>query len=367
MLYYVLHWRPTKTSIQDVGLQLRTVTMCLIPRVKARSAQGQVNMKGNKMTSLLLTKFYTPPVRPGLVRRPRLIDQLNKGVASGNKLTLVSAPAGFGKTTLIAEWLHGAEWPCSWLSLDSDDNDPARFLAYLLAALHQVDPDIGQTAQGILSEQPHPPWPEALVVSLINEIAATPVPFFLILDDYHLIHTSFIHQQIAALLEHQAHPMHLVLISREDPPLPMSRLRARGQVTDIREADLRFNEQEAADFFWHTMGLDLSAANIAALCQRTEGWIAGLQLAATSLHGRNDVQQLIESFAGNNRYVLDYLIEEVFCHQPAAVQDFMLRTSILDRFTASLCDAVTGRADSHEVLNGLEHANLFLVPLDQSR
>ena len=313
---------------------------------------------------LLQTKLYVPPVRPELVPRPQLVERLNVG--PGQKLTLVSAPAGFGKTTLVAEWLRGVERPVAWLSLDEEDNDPIRFFTYLLAALQAIDPDIGQAAQ-VMLQSPQPPPPEALLTSLINDVTATPRPFILVLDDYHLIHTLSIHQQLAFLLEHQPPQMHLVIGTREDPPLPLARLRARGQVADVRQADLRFTAEETADFLQRTMHLGLSSADVAALHRRTEGWIAGLQLVALSLQGRADAGRIVQSFTGSHRYVLDYLIEEVFQRQPAGVQGFLLRTSILDRFTASLCDAVAARDDSREVLLALEHANLFIVPLDQSR
>ena len=336
--------------------------------------------------SLLTTKLYIPPVRPELVPRPRLVERLNQGL--NRKLTLVSAPAGFGKTTLVTEWLQrlratspqgragDAERSFTWLSLDENDNDPARFLSYLVAAMQKIDPAIGQAAQAML-EAPQPPPPEPLLTSLINDIAATSRPFVLILDDYHLIHTLSIHQQLAFLLEHQPPPqrgMHLVIATREDPPLPISRLRARGQTTEIRQTDLRFTEEETAGFLRRMMQLELSSSDVAALHRRTEGWVAGLQLAALSLRGRDDVHQLVQSFAGSHRYILDYLVEEVFQRQPADVQYFLLKTSILERFSAPLCDAVCGasrrgaeRDDSHQVLLALEQSNLFIVPLDESR
>jgi len=319
---------------------------------------------------LLTTKLYIPPVRPELVSRPRLIERLNEGMA--HKLTLISAPAGFGKTTLVTEWLNSlkaagsAGRPFTWLSLDENDNDPARFLTYLVAALQRMDPAIGQAAQAML-QAPQPPPPEPLLTALINDIAAIPRPFVLVLDDYHLIHTLPIHQQLAFLLDHQPPQMHLVIATREDPPLPLSRLRARGHTVEIRQADLRFTEEETDDFLRRVMRLELSSADVTVLQRRTEGWIAGLQLAALSLRGCDDVHQLVQSFTGSQRYILDYLIEEVFQRQPAGVQDFLLKTSILDRFTAPLCDAVAERDDSREVLRGLEQANLFIVPLDESR
>jgi LuxR family maltose regulon positive regulatory protein len=324
---------------------------------------------------LLTTKLNIPPVRSGLVPRPRLTERLNEGVTrmpSPRKLTLVSAPAGFGKTTLVAEWLThrrasgDAGRPVAWLSLDEEDNDPARFFTYLVAALQTVDPDIGQAAQAML-QAPQPPPPEPLLTSLINDVAATPRPFVLVLDDYHLIHTLPIHRQLAFLLEHQPPQMHLVIASREDPPLPLSRLRARGQAREIRRADLQFTPEETAEFLQQVARQELPPRDVAALQRRTEGWAAGLQLLALSIRGRDDVLQLVRSFTGSHRYVLDYLIEEVFEQQSAEAQDFLLKTAILDRFTAALCDAVTGRNDGRAVLLALDQANLFIVRLDESR
>jgi LuxR family maltose regulon positive regulatory protein len=323
---------------------------------------------------LLTTKLCIPPVRPGLVSRPQLVERLNEGL--NRKLTLVSAPAGFGKTTLVTEWLNNAERPFTWLSLDEGDNDPVRFLTYLVAALQKIDPAIGQAAQAMLGA-PQPPPPEPLLTSLINDVAATSRPFVLILDDYHLIHTLSIHQQLGFLLEHQPPPqrgMHVVIAAREDPPLPLPRWRARGQTVEIRQTELRFTEKETTDFLRRVMRLKLSSADVDALQRRTEGWIAGLQLVALSLQSCDDAHQLVQSFTGSHRYILDYLIEEVFQRQPAGVQDFLLKTSILDRFSAPLCDAVRGasrggieRDDSHQVLLTLEQGNLFIVPLDESR
>jgi len=297
--------------------------------------------------SLLTTKLFVPPRGANLVSRPSLIQRLNDGLH--RKLTLISAPAGFGKTTLVTEWLSGVDLPQAWLSLDEEDNDPARFFTYLLAALRNIDLNIGQAAQAML-QSPQPPPPEAFLTSLINDIAAVPEPFIIVLDDYHLLHTLPIHQQLAFLIEHLPPQMHLVIAGREDPPMPLARLRARGQMTDIRQVDLEFTEEEAASFFRHVMCLELSSAEVAVLHQRTEGWIAGLQLVALSLRGCDDVQRLVQSFTGSHRYILDYLMEEVFQRQPSDVRDFLLKTSVLDRFIAPLCDTVTGRYDSREVL-----------------
>ena len=253
---------------------------------------------------LLTTKLCLPPARPNLVTRWRLIEKLKEGLA--RPLTLVSAPAGFGKTTLISEWLNSAARPFTWLSLDESDNDPARFLAYFVAALQKIDPAIGQAAQGMLQAPPPPP-PEAFLTSLINDIAAAPQPFILVLDDYHFVHTLPIHQQLAFLLEHQPPSMHLAIVSREDPPLPLARLRGRGQTTEIRQADLSFTEAEAAEFLRRVMRLELSSADVAVLHQRTEGWVAGLQLAALSIQGRSDAANFIKSFTGSHHFILDYL------------------------------------------------------------
>ena len=319
----------------------------------------------------LSTKLYAPPMRPDLVPRTHLTRRLNQGLPDqgggfARKLTLICAPAGFGKTTLATEWLHSLEEPFSWLSLEEGDNDPARFFAYLVASLQTTDPAIGRAAQA-MTQSPQPPPPEALLPSLINDIAASPTPFLLVLDDYHVIRSLPIHQQLTFLLEHQPPIVHLIVVSREDPPLPLPRLRARGHLVEIRQEDLRFGPDEAAEFLRRATRCELSPGEVAALHRRTEGWIAGLQLAALSLHERDDTQQFVESFTGSHRYILDYLIEEVFQRQPPGLQDFLLKTSVLDRFTAALCDAVAGRDDSGDLVLSLERANLFIVPLDSSR
>ncbi len=322
------------------------------------------------VTPLLQTKLYVPPARPEMVPRLRLIERLNAGLE--RKLILISAPAGFGKTTLVTEWLNSlkaagsAERPFTWLSLDEDDNNPARFLTYLLAALQRIDPAIGQAAQAML-QAPQPPPPQSFLTSLINDIVATPHPFVFVLDDYHLIHTLPIHQQLAFLLDHQPSQMHLVIVTREDPPLPLSRLRARGQTVEIRQDDLRFTVEETTDFLRRVMRLELSSADVAALQRRTEGWIAGLQLAALSLQGRDDVHQIVQSFTGSHRYILDYLTDEVLQQRPKGTKDFLLQASILDRLSGPLCDAVTGQTDGQATLERLEQANLFIVPLDDER
>jgi len=313
---------------------------------------------------ILATKLYLPPPRPGIVLRPRLIERLNEGMHC--KLTLISASAGFGKTTLVSEWIASCERPVAWFSLDEGDNDPSRFLAYLVAALQTIAPKIGE---GILValQSPQPPPSEALLTSLLNEIAVIPDKFILVLDDYHAVDSKPIDQALAFLLDHLTPQMHLVIASREDPHLPLSRLRARGQLTELRAADLRFTPAEAAEFLNQVMGLNLSTEDITALEARTEGWIAGLQLAALSMQGREDIASFIQAFTGSHRFVLDYLVEEVLQHQSEHIRGFLLQTAILDRFCAPLCNAVTEREDGKEMLDVLERSNLFLIPLDDKR
>jgi LuxR family maltose regulon positive regulatory protein len=335
------------------------------------------------MEPLLTTKLFIPPQRPELVPRLRLIEQLNEGLH--RKLTLISAPAGFGKTTLVTDWVQaigkatssiatvreGASPPTAiaWLSLDKGDNDPVRFLTYFIAALNRgirVEKSIGEGAVSMLPS-PQPPPIESILTSLINEIANIPDRFVFILDDYHLIGSSQIDDALTFLLEHLPSQLHMVIATREDPHLPLARLRARNQLTEIRAADLRFTSSEAAKFLNQVMGLNLSTENIAELETRTEGWITGLQLAAISMQRRDDATSFIQSFTGSHRLVLDYLIEEVLNLQPENVQTFLLQTAILDRLTGSLCDSLTGQENSQATLEVLERANLFIVPLDDER
>jgi LuxR family maltose regulon positive regulatory protein len=313
---------------------------------------------------LLATKLYIPPTRSELVPRPRLVKQLNQGLQ--RKLTLISAPAGFGKTTLVSEWISDSGQPTAWLSLDEGDNEPTRFLAYLVAALQTVVANIGEEALGLL-QSPQPPLITAVLTSLLNEIAALPGNFILVLDDYHLLDSQPVDDALAFLLEHLPSQMHLVVATREDPQLPLARLRARSQLSELRAAELRFTLSEAAGFLNQLMGLKLSAEDIAALEARTEGWIAGLQLAAISMQGLKDATGFIQSFTGSHRLVLDYLIEEVLDRQPEKVQNFLLQTAILERLTGSLCDVVTGQENGQATLEMLERANLFIVPLDNER
>ena len=331
--------------------------------VLIRVPAAGVNL-GDWAIPLLETKLYIPSWRPGSVRRPNLIERLNHGART--KLTLVSAPAGFGKTTLLAEWLADGERPAAWLSIDQNDNHPASFWTYLITALRTVQPEAGATALARL-QSPQPPPIESLLAALLNEVGAIPHDFVLVLDDYHLIDSRPIHDSIAFLLDHLPRPMHLVITGRADPPLPLARLRGRGELAEIRAANLRFTPDEAAAFLNEAMSLNLSAQDVAVLNARTEGWIAGLQLAALSMQGRDDVAGFIAAFTGDDRYIVDYLIEEVLERQPEDVRRFLLRTSILDRLSGPLCDAVTGDEGGRGMLEGLERGNLFVVPLDDRR
>jgi LuxR family transcriptional regulator, maltose regulon positive regulatory protein len=314
--------------------------------------------------TLLTTKLHIPRPLPRVVPRPRLIERLNEGLH--RKLTLVSAPAGFGKTTLVSEWVSEADRPIAWLSLDEGDSDPTRVLTYLVAALQTVSPNLGEGVLGAL-QSPQPPPIESMLTVLLNEISTLPEKFILVLDDYHLIDAKPIDDALAFLLEHLPPQVHLVIATREDPHLPLARLRARGHLTELRAADLRFTSSEAAEFLNQVMGLGLTADDIAALESRTEGWIAGLQLAALSMQGRGDVPGFIRAFAGDDRYIVDYLIEEVLQRQPEHVRSFLLETSILDRLSGPLCDAVTGQDDGKTLLETLQRGNLFVVPLDDKR
>ena len=381
--------------------------------------------------SLLETKLHIPTPRPGLVRRPRLLDRMDAGLE--RKLTLLSAPAGFGKTTLLSEWIANlrvaradsrgtaARSPnedqkpdlqqrVAWVSLDEGDNDPVRFWSYVIAALARLQPGLGKDARALL-HSPQPPPSEAVLTALINELAVLRPPaglprgsYVLVLDDYHTIEARPIHHGMAFLLEYLPAQMRVVVSSRADPPLPLPRLRAEGQLLELRVEDLRFTSDEAAAFLNQVMGLDLSAADVAALEARTEGWIAGLQLAALSVQGRDPEQtaDFIETFSGTHRYILDYLLQEVLGRQTEEIQSFLLQTSILKRLTAPLCDAVcfsgaeipssargtalvgelgsresevgdsqretpSRRSPSQEILEQLEAANLFIVPLDDDR
>jgi LuxR family maltose regulon positive regulatory protein len=329
--------------------------------------------------TIIRTKLHPPFTRPGLISRPRLEEQIAHGLHG--PLFLVTAPAGFGKTTLVAASVKHCGMAVAWLSLDRDDNQEGRFLTYLVAALQEADPAIGSEARQLMAGlQPAPP--EAVLTSLINDLAAASGEIALILDDYQFISSQKVHEQVAFLLEHMPEKLHLVIASRSDPALPLARLRARGQMAELRAADLRFTADEAARFLNEVMGLRLDASSVAVLEERTEGWIAGLQMAALSMRGREDAAGFIAGFSGTNRYILDYLMEEVLSGQPAEIQRFLLHTSILERLTAPLCDAVVAvgqegeerggdsqpsALDARPMLAYLERTNLFLIPLDEER
>ncbi len=315
---------------------------------------------------ILATKLYIPQPRPGIVPRPHLVERLNEGLVAGCKLALISASAGFGKTTLASEWVAICERPVAWLSLDEGDNDPTRFLTYFIAALQTITVNIGAGVLAVL-QSPQPPSTESILTTLLNDITTIPDSFILVLDDYHVIDSQPVDQALTFLVEHLPPRMHLVIATREDPHLPLARLRARGQLTELRAADLRFTPIEASEFLNRVMGLNLSAEDIASLETRTEGWIAGLQLAALSMQGRSDAASFIQAFTGSHRFVVDYLVEEVLQRQPEGIHSFLLKTAILDRLSGSLCDAVTGREDGKGMLETLERGNLFLIPLDDQR
>ncbi len=317
-------------------------------------------------TTILATKLFVPPPQPKVVHRPCLVKRLNEGLH--HKLTLISAPAGFGKTTLVSEWMAGCERPAAWLSLDKGDNDPARFLTYFIAALQTISANIGAGAMAVL-QSPQPPSTESILTALLNEITTLPDNFIIVLDDYHEIDSKPVDEALAFLLVHLPPQMHMVIATREDPHLPLSRLRARGQLTELRAADLRFSPAEAAEFLNQVMNLNLSAEDIATLETRTEGWIAGLQMAAISMQGHQDTAGFIQSFTGSHRFVLDYLLEEVLQRQSVEVQAFLLHTSILDRMCGSLCDAVLldPTIPGQATLEYIERANLFIIPLDNER
>ncbi len=350
---------------------------------RARSTSAAA-VQATSTDLLLATKLYIPPLRPRMVARPRLLARLDHGLAC--RFTLVSGPAGFGKTTLLSEWVHalssspvpgrgggGARGEeeravsAAWLSLDQADNNPTRFWTYLIAALQTVRKGLGATALAAL-QSPQPPGMEALLTGLINDIATLGAgPLVLVLDDFHLITTPSIQEALLSLLDHLPPEMHLFLSGRADPPWPLARLRAAGEMVEVRTEDLRFTPTEVASFLNGVMRLDLAADDIAALDERTEGWIVGLQMAALSIQGRQDVPAFIQAFRGSHRFILDYLVEEVLDRQTPDIQSFLHQTAVLDLLTAPLCDAVTGRQDSQAVLTQLERTNLFLVPLDDER
>lgn len=317
-------------------------------------------------TSINTTKLYIPALRSRTVLRQRLTERLNKGLH--RKLTLISAPAGYGKTTLVCEWLAGCKRPAAWLSLEQGDTELTRFLTYMISALQTIEENIGEGVLSVL-HSPQPTPTESILTALLNELAAIPSPLILVLDDYHAASSREIDEAVSFLLDHLPTQLHLVITSRENPAISLPRLRARDQLTELRAADLRFTPTEAEAFFNHVMDLQLSTDHISELQSRTEGWAAGLRLAALSIQEDSDADRLLQSFTGNHHFVLDYLAEEVLQRQPSAVQDFLLRTSVLERLCGSLCDDLMANVGTsgEDMLFELERRNLFIVPMDHER
>ena len=313
------------------------------------------------LRTLVQTKLYIPPLRPNLVPRPHLFDKLNAGLSG--KLTLVSAPAGFGKSTLLSHWISQSEINFCWVTLEENDNDIIRFLAYFIAALQTIDVAVGDQLLSLFHSSQQEQV-KAVLVPLINQVAQTKNRFALVLDDYHLIESQDIHQGLSFWLEHQPPTMHLVIAGRSDPPLPLAKMRARREMTEIRESDLRFSIDESDNLLNQFLGLNLSREDIKAMVNRTEGWIAGLQLASIALQGKKDMSGYIQGFTGSQEYIADYLSDEVMNHQSKQVQEFLLKTSILEHLSSQLCDAVTEQKDSQQILQQLRSSNLFLTPLD---
>jgi LuxR family maltose regulon positive regulatory protein len=318
--------------------------------------------------TLLAAKLYMASPVVGSIERSRLVGRLNEGIRLGRKVTLISAPPGYGKTTLVAGWLSGVGRPYAWVSLDEGDNDPVRFFTYVIAALRSIRGEIGASLEGLLQSSILPSA-EHLVTVLVNDITSGECPFILVLDDYHVLRNSFIHDVIQQMINHLPPIFNLVLVTREDPPMCLSKWRVRGQLAELRAVDLKFNLDETTAFFSDKAELNLNDEEITTLVNRTEGWIAGLRLAAISIRGLNpdQVRRFIKDFDGNHRYVIDYLMEEVLKQQEVTVRNFLCRTAILDMLNAPLCDAVIDRSDSKAMLKKLEQANLFLIPLDEYR
>ncbi len=318
---------------------------------------------------LLRTKFFVPPIRSSQIARPRLSELIDGGL--DRPLILVSAPAGYGKTTLVSSWLKETKIPSAWLSLDGGDNDPARFLQYLIAALSPLASGVEAEAPGMLQRN-QPFQFENLINLLVNELASFPEPFVLVLDDFHVIHAEAVLTILTYLLEHMPPQMHLALLSRTDPLLPLPRLRARNKLTDIRADQLRFTRDEIAAFLNDSMGLALSADDLSAMETRTEGWIASLQLAALSMQSSKDIHGFVAAFTGSHHYVMDYLVEEVLGLQTRRVADFLMQTSILEHMCRPLCESVIDAnpdepVDGQAMLETLERMNLFVIPLDDER
>ena len=327
--------------------------------------EKKVNWDENRHLTPLRTKLCVPPLRSGSIARSRLDKRMNEGFA--RKLTLLSAPAGFGKTTLLVNWVREHKIPAAWFSVDKTDNDPLHFLAYVILGIQGLEANCGKAAVTML-QSPQPPPIESILISLINDVIRIPANIALVLDDYHWVDAKPIHDLVAFLLENLPERLHIIIATRSDPPLPpLARLRSQNQLTELRAADLSFSADETANLFNQSLDLKLSTQDIQLLEAQTEGWVAGLQLIALSLQGRKDPSDFLKKFKGDNRYIADYLTEEVLNRQSEHLRNFMLQTSILGRMCGSLCDAVTQQDNSQQVLNTLEKANLFIIPLDEER
>ena len=332
----------------------------------AKASFRSKNATGDEKQYLtpLRTKLSVPPLRSGWISRSRLAKRMDEGFE--RKLTLISAPAGFGKTTLLVDWIYRLKIPAAWFSVDKADNDPLHFLTYVILGLQGLESDTGAGALAML-KSPQPPPIEAILINLLNDVSRHPKKFALVLDDYHLIDARPIHELIGFLLESLPEPMHLIIATRSDPPLPLARVRSQNLLTELRAADLSFTAMEADRLFNESLNMRLPARDIQRLERRTEGWAAGLQLAALSLQGRKDPSGFIKGFKGDNRYIADYLTEEVLNRQSEHRRDFLLQTSILERLSGPLCDAVTDQQNGQQALDDLEKANLFVIPLDDER
>ena len=320
---------------------------------------------------IIRTKLYRPPVTKDLVPRSHLLERLE--YCRQRPLTLISAPAGYGKSTLASSWLEASDCPGAWVSLDEDENDLRLFLTYLVAAIQMLFPEAGQQIQALLNATELPPG-KVLAHTLLNDLTQIEEPFILVLDDYHRIHEEAVHDLLEELLHHPPHSLHLVLITRRDPQLSLPALRAKGQVTEIRLQDLRFSTEETAVFLQRVLDMSLDDQTAEILGKKTEGWVTGLRLAALSLHHRSDGDRLLAELPEDNRYVEEYLVLEVFSQQPAAIQQYLLSTAILDRFCAPLCEAVCPGAEpkvcelsGEEFLTRLEQTNLFVISLDSQQ
>lgn len=310
---------------------------------------------------ILTTKLFIPPLRENLIPRSHLIEKLNKSTAY--PLTLISASAGSGKTTILSEWVAKNDRPVVWISLDPGDNDPVLFLIYFINAVRTIREKFGEEALAMLGSSQAVPL-RTILTNLINEVSELAENFTLICDDYHVITDPRTNELITYMIDHMPPQMHLIFASRIDPMWPLARYRARNQLFEIRDQDLRFSLEEAAEFLNHTMDLNLSVEDVKALEERTEGWVAGLQLAALSLQGQSDIPGFVKAFTGSQIYVAEYLVEEILRQQPEDVQSFLLQTSLLERLNASLCEAVSGCVDGQAILMSLHRGNVFVIPLD---